>query len=560
MSAQDGRTAFPSHKRFKANPVRIPKPIAIVLDLEGTLCPTHHYEHVLLPYSRTHLMEYLLRNDEVEYVRKRIEIIKDQYFNFHPEARDKFHSVFTETAYRHYLSQQAPVNDVSSNRHVPPLQHPQNDSTLRQDQNECISIVDDEPSGKAQADSKEDDDGDIEILKISPPTNVIQETTSNVDDDDEDEDIDLNPITEPTKVKGATTDNVSHPLTSKEEKQSDNTVVTPSIADNVNDSKMKIIDIGPVSKVVAVTNPDTLSTSKGTEKDKTVDDDHSAVTAVTNTECESVDNKHSELGDPPPLLDQKPAPKMSENEIQNVNGNGNGNEVQHGNGESDKSMNGAQERGNGKEQEMVEREVMSKMEFYRESEVKFVVQIVNEWLDIDHQIPAMQYLLGLVVDDGFKSGALKSEIFEDGMQSMRRWRERELINIYIYNEGSIAAQKLMMKYSQFGDLTGYITDYFDVDTMGSKKYEDSFEKLYDEIRSEQWSEDDMDEDEDEEVDIVYISSNPKELKKAEKCGFFVLHSVRNGEIGDSDFDQISDFNAIQFYSDFDQMAGYHHGI
>merc|ERR1719295_28042 len=203
---------------------------------------------------------------------------------------------------------------------------------------------------------------------------------------------------------------------------------------------------------------------------------------------------------------------------------------------------------------MVEREVMSKMEFYRESEVKFVVQIVNEWLDIDHQIPAMQYLLGLVVDDGFKSGALKSDIFEDGMQSMRRWRERELINIYIYNEGSIAAQKLMMKYSQFGDLTGYITDYFDVDTMGSKKYEDSFEKLYDEIRSEQWSEDDMDEDEDEEVDIVYISSNPKELKKAEKCGFFVLHSVRNGEIGDSDFDQISDFNAIQFYSDFDQMA------
>jgi enolase-phosphatase E1 len=85
------------------------------------------------------------------------------------------------------------------------------------------------------------------------------------------------------------------------------------------------------------------------------------------------------------------------------------------------------------------------------------------WLmDRDRKSTALKSLQGKIWKAGFESGELKGTLFEDAPEAFRRWAAQG--KVAIYSSGSVEAQRLLFRYSNFGDLTLLIAGYFDTRT------------------------------------------------------------------------------------------------
>lgn len=85
------------------------------------------------------------------------------------------------------------------------------------------------------------------------------------------------------------------------------------------------------------------------------------------------------------------------------------------------------------------------------------------WLmDRDRKSTALKSLQGKIWKGGFESGELQATLFEDVPAAFERWSRRG--RIAIYSSGSVEAQRLFFRHTNFGDLTPLITSYFDTRT------------------------------------------------------------------------------------------------
>jgi enolase-phosphatase E1 len=88
------------------------------------------------------------------------------------------------------------------------------------------------------------------------------------------------------------------------------------------------------------------------------------------------------------------------------------------------------------------------------------------WLmDRDRKSTALKALQGRIWRTGFESGELKGTLFADVPPALERWTEHG--RVAIYSSGSVESQKLLFRYSTFGDLSLLISDYFDT-KIGAK--------------------------------------------------------------------------------------------
>ncbi|HKF47418.1 MAG TPA: acireductone synthase [Terracidiphilus sp.] len=94
------------------------------------------------------------------------------------------------------------------------------------------------------------------------------------------------------------------------------------------------------------------------------------------------------------------------------------------------------------------------------------LQYVFWLMDMDRKSTALKSLQGKIWRAGYESGELKSELFEDVPRALERWEAKA--QVAIYSSGSVEAQRLFFKYSNFGDLTSRIAGYFDTRT-GAKR-------------------------------------------------------------------------------------------
>ena len=94
------------------------------------------------------------------------------------------------------------------------------------------------------------------------------------------------------------------------------------------------------------------------------------------------------------------------------------------------------------------------------------------WLmDRDRKSTALKSLQGKIWKSGFESGELKGTLFPDVPEAFARWSQSA--RVAIYSSGSVEAQKLLFRYSNFGDLTSLISGYFDTRT-GAKRESPSY--------------------------------------------------------------------------------------
>jgi enolase-phosphatase E1 len=102
------------------------------------------------------------------------------------------------------------------------------------------------------------------------------------------------------------------------------------------------------------------------------------------------------------------------------------------------------------------------------------------WLmDRDRKSTALKSLQGKIWKAGFESGELKGTLFADVPAALGRWASQA--TVAIYSSGSVEAQRLLFRYSTFGDLTNLIAAHFDTRT-GPKQASTSYAAIAAELR------------------------------------------------------------------------------
>ena len=135
------------------------------------------------------------------------------------------------------------------------------------------------------------------------------------------------------------------------------------------------------------------------------------------------------------------------------------------------------------------------------------------WLmDRDRKSTALKSLQGKIWKAGFESGELKGELFADVPAAFERWSKSA--RVAIYSSGSVEAQRLLFRYSTYGDLTPYISAYFDTRT-GPKTDGASYAAIAAAMQVAP-------------AEAIFFSDVLRELDPAREAGFSTRLVVRKG--------------------------------
>jgi enolase-phosphatase E1 len=149
----------------------------------------------------------------------------------------------------------------------------------------------------------------------------------------------------------------------------------------------------------------------------------------------------------------------------------------------------------------------------RDAELDSIVAYVNWLIDRDRKSTGLKSLQGKIWKQGYVDGTLKAQIFADVAPALERWR-RAGLKISIFSSGSALAQKLLFAHTEAGDLTGFISNYFDT-AVGSKTDVESYRRIAAAL-SVATSE------------VLFISDVVGELAAASDAGMQTLLCVRPG--------------------------------
>ena len=138
---------------------------------------------------------------------------------------------------------------------------------------------------------------------------------------------------------------------------------------------------------------------------------------------------------------------------------------------------------------------------------------VYRLMDADIKATGLKDLQGLVSRQGYLSGVLKSHVYPDVPEAMKRWNSAG-IDLRIYSSGSVMAQRMFFKHTVAGDLTGFLKGYYDT-TTGPKRSVSSYTSIVVNMCQAPG-------------DVLFISDVTAELDAARQAGLRTVLSVRQG--------------------------------
>jgi enolase-phosphatase E1 len=137
----------------------------------------------------------------------------------------------------------------------------------------------------------------------------------------------------------------------------------------------------------------------------------------------------------------------------------------------------------------------------------------GQWLIVrDSKCQPLKSLEGRIWQEGFASGDLRGETFPDVSPAFERWRRQKKI-ICIYSSGSVLAQQNLFRTTASGDLTSYISVFFDT-RVGAKVEGESYMKI---AASFSYAPE----------QFLFISDVLREIDAAQSVGMQVLLCVRD---------------------------------
>ncbi|MHB1440040.1 MAG: acireductone synthase [Cuniculiplasma sp.] len=160
-----------------------------------------------------------------------------------------------------------------------------------------------------------------------------------------------------------------------------------------------------------------------------------------------------------------------------------------------------------------------------------LLNFIRKCMKQDLKIGPLKTLQGLIWERGYRSGELKGEVYDDVPGAMKRWTSSGK-KIYIYSSGSVLAQKMIYRYSSGGDLSRFITGYFDT-SAGPKKESSSYSRISHMIGVDSGN-------------MSFLTDSPEELRAANQAGFHAIRVDRDGTMveGKENEDIVHDFREL----------------
>lgn len=144
-----------------------------------------------------------------------------------------------------------------------------------------------------------------------------------------------------------------------------------------------------------------------------------------------------------------------------------------------------------------------------------VLACLHKWSEEDRKLTPLKALQGVIWKNAYETGAITGHVYEDVPTALNQWRARGL-KIGVFSSGSIAAQKLLFYYSDFGNLSGHFSNHFDT-TTGPKKEQTTYEKITQFLGLEA-------------EEILFLSDISGELEAAAASGMQTLQLLRPGTV------------------------------
>jgi len=156
----------------------------------------------------------------------------------------------------------------------------------------------------------------------------------------------------------------------------------------------------------------------------------------------------------------------------------------------------------------------------------------GQWLIArDSKCSPLKPLEGKIWQQGYTSGELRGEVFPDVPIAFERWRRQKKL-ICIYSSGSVLAQQNLFHTTASGDLTPYISAFFDT-SVGAKTEPQSYKKIAASLSSAPQH-------------FLFISDAVKEIKAAGSAGMQALLCDRESSVLSlaAKSDVICSFNSV----------------
>ncbi len=140
-----------------------------------------------------------------------------------------------------------------------------------------------------------------------------------------------------------------------------------------------------------------------------------------------------------------------------------------------------------------------------------VLHYLRLWSEQDRKITPLKTLQGLIWKSAYESGDIKGHVYDDVPTALNQWRANGL-KLGVFSSGSIAAQKLLFRFSDFGDLTAHFSNHFDT-TTGSKQEASTYTSIANFLGLEP-------------QEILFLSDVVAELQAAQQAGMQTTQLLR----------------------------------
>jgi enolase-phosphatase E1 len=150
-----------------------------------------------------------------------------------------------------------------------------------------------------------------------------------------------------------------------------------------------------------------------------------------------------------------------------------------------------------------------------EAGVAEVAEILCDWLNSDVKAEPLKTAQGWICAEGFRSGALHGEFFDDVPTALKAWHAAGA-SLHIFSSGSIRNQQDWFAFARGGELASLIGGWFDLTTAGVKTESSSYRTISGAIGTVA-------------DHILFLSDHPDELDAASAAGWSVLGVHRPGE-------------------------------
>lgn len=147
------------------------------------------------------------------------------------------------------------------------------------------------------------------------------------------------------------------------------------------------------------------------------------------------------------------------------------------------------------------------------TELESLTGYIHWLMDRDRKSTPLKLLQGKIWQEGYESGELQGQLFDDVPIALNRWRQ-EGKQTYIYSSGSVLAQKLLFAHTTAGDLTSLLSGYFDT-AIGVKTEVGSYRRIAASIQQSAET-------------ILFVSDVVAELNAASETGMQCALSLRPG--------------------------------